>query len=154
MCTVCSVQCVLYTFCFPEWHSFQSSHLLCTRACFFSSPLSLSHSLSLLYITWCPVLLLQCSMLFIWYFSLSFFHSFCVCVTNCVLPYRQQFNIFTNNKHKEPFAIPEQFLAINITKDGIHSNSHPQERYACPCQTLFTIVRRTHFISIAFSLFR
>lgn len=56
---------------------------------------------------------------FRYYFSRIF--RFLFCIFCYIASHRQQFNIFTNNnKHKEPFTIPEQFLAINITKDATH----------------------------------
>lgn len=44
----------------------------------------------------------------------------------CIRCRQQQFNIFTNNKYKEAFATPEQFLAINVTKDPSYSIHHPK----------------------------
>lgn len=42
---------------------------------------------------------------------------------------RQQFNIFTNNKHKAAeLTTPEQFPAINITKDETYSNQNDGPR--------------------------
>lgn len=94
------VRLLCVRFCFPEWHSFQY---------YFTSQAN-GDSFFLLLL-----------------FRFVLFHSlplFCVCVLpmpSLCYPSRQQFNIFTNNKHKEQFATPEQFLAINITKDETYS---------------------------------